>query len=270
MKYSNPHTHTVFCDGKNTAMELAVAAEKLGFVSLGISGHSPQEIAGGFGIKDEAAYRASIAEAAKACTTTRIHTAVEQDFYGWCEREKYDYILGSVHYFVRDELCYAVDGSREHLQEGIDRLFGGDAIAAACAYFRTVAEMAQKLRPEIAAHYDLITKTNADGTLLDETDPRYLSAALEGLEAVYDAGCLLEVNTGAIARGYQTRPYPTLTLLRRWHELGGRVIFGSDCHDAAKLLCAFEDACKLMKAAGFKTAVRLGGFGEDLFVEEAI
>ena len=38
---SNCHTHTTFCDGKNTAEELTLAAIEKGFVSLGFSGHSP-------------------------------------------------------------------------------------------------------------------------------------------------------------------------------------------------------------------------------------
>ena len=37
---SNAHTHTTFCDGKNTAEEMVQAALDNGFVSLGFSGHS--------------------------------------------------------------------------------------------------------------------------------------------------------------------------------------------------------------------------------------
>ena len=38
---SNCHTHTTFCDGKNSAEEMTLAAINAGFVSLGFSGHSP-------------------------------------------------------------------------------------------------------------------------------------------------------------------------------------------------------------------------------------
>ena len=40
---SNAHTHSTFCDGKNPPEEMIRAAEKLGFVSLGFSGHASQE-----------------------------------------------------------------------------------------------------------------------------------------------------------------------------------------------------------------------------------
>ena len=36
---SNVHTHTTFCDGKNSVEEMARAAIDLGFVSLGYSIH---------------------------------------------------------------------------------------------------------------------------------------------------------------------------------------------------------------------------------------
>ena len=36
---SNVHTHTSFCDGKNSVEEMALAAIDLGFVSLGYSIH---------------------------------------------------------------------------------------------------------------------------------------------------------------------------------------------------------------------------------------
>ena len=42
MKYlQNLHTHTTYCDGKNTAEEMVQKAIELGFKSLGFSGHAP-------------------------------------------------------------------------------------------------------------------------------------------------------------------------------------------------------------------------------------
>ena len=36
----NMHTHTVFCDGKNTVDEMVESAIKLGMKTLGFSGHA--------------------------------------------------------------------------------------------------------------------------------------------------------------------------------------------------------------------------------------
>ena len=41
MKPQNLHTHTTFCDGKNTPAEMAAAAFAAGLGAIGFSGHSP-------------------------------------------------------------------------------------------------------------------------------------------------------------------------------------------------------------------------------------
>ena len=272
MKLSNPHTHSVFCDGKNTPEEMAAAAALLGFVSLGFSSHAPQTKVekDTCGIKNEKLYREAVRAVAAQNNQLRVHLGIELDVFGVCEREEYEYILGSVHYLVKDGFCYAVDSRREVIDKGIEHLFGGDPFAAARAYYRTEAEMCEKLKPEIAAHFDLFTKNNEDGTLIDIEDKRYQAAALEALDAVKECGSLLEINTGAMARGYRTTPYPAPFILKRWKEIGGRIIFGSDCHNKDFLTHGLNDAVELMKSAGFKSIVRLGGFGEAQFVEEGL
>ncbi len=269
MKFSNPHTHTVFCDGKNTPEEMIERALELGFVSLGFSGHAPQTANNFFGLRDEQAYIAAIREMKKD-ERIRIHLGVELDTVASCDRQAYDYVMMGIHYLLKDDLVYPVDGKRERIQAGIDDLYGGDAIAAAKAYFRSVAEGCERLKPDIVAHYDLFCKNNEDGTLVDIDAPEYRAAALEALDAVKACGALLEVNTGAMARGYRTTPYPYPFVLKRWKEMGGRVILGSDCHNKDFLNHGFEVALELIRSAGFKSVWRLGSFGEELFAEEAL
>ena len=50
-------------------------------------------------------------------------------------------------------------------------------------------------------------------SLFDETSPEYRRLALDALERAFPCGGVLEVNTGAIARGYRDDPYPTAELL---------------------------------------------------------
>lgn len=44
MELKNFHTHTTYCDGKNTAEEMILAAVNQGFTALGFSGHSHTSI----------------------------------------------------------------------------------------------------------------------------------------------------------------------------------------------------------------------------------
>ena len=70
-------------------------------------------------------------------------------------------------------------------------------------------------------------------------------------ETVKKGEVLFEINTGAIARGYRTQPYPAMTLLRRLREFGGEIVLNSDSHHTSHLCCAFDQAISLAKEAGF-------------------
>ena len=66
---------------------------------------------------------------------------------------------------------------------------------------------------------------------------------------------ILEINTGAMFRGYREVPYPMFDILIKWNKLGGRIIFSSDAHDAYGLCYKFAKAEKLARRCGFREAV---------------
>ena len=76
---------------------------------------------------------------------------------------------------------------------------------------------------------------------------------LSGLIKAKENGCLLEVNTGGVYRGYRKDFYPGPWLLTEWHKMGGKVIITSDAHDTASLTFGFDEAAEAVKAAGFSS-----------------
>jgi histidinol-phosphatase (PHP family) len=81
--------------------------------------------------------------------------------------------------------------------------------------------------------------------------------ALEALRAMRETNALLEVNTGGVARGYMTSPYPSNLLLKEWKVWGGEVIVNSDCHNVKLLDAGYEQAEEILLSLGFDHAVRL-------------
>ena len=75
-------------------------------------------------------------------------------------------------------------------------------------------------------------------------------------------GCLLEVNTGSVYRGYRKDFYPGPWLLGEWQKMGGKVIITSDAHDVDSLTFGFDEAAAAVKAAGFKSVevLTINGF----------
>ena len=92
--------------------------------------------------------------------------------------------------------------------------------------------------------------------------PRYKAAALKALNAAKEHGCLLEVNTGGVYRGYRKDFYPGPWLLGEWQKMGGKVIITSDAHDVDSLTFGFDEAAAAVKAAGFKSVevLTINGF----------
>ena len=80
---------------------------------------------------------------------------------------------------------------------------------------------------------------------------------LDALRDLIETGALLEVNTGGVARGYMTEPYPAAFLLKEWKNWGGEVIINSDCHDAKLLDAGYIQAEEILLSLGYDHVVRL-------------
>ena len=72
---------------------------------------------------------------------------------------------------------------------------------------------------------------------------------------------LLEINTGAVSRGFRKDFYPADFLLAKWHELGGDVIITSDSHSTDTLTAYFDEAAEAARKAGFTRVMVLTGHG---------
>lgn len=254
---STLHNHSTLCDGKSTLPEMAAAAVKLGFTDLGFSGHSHASFDLAYSIKSEADYVRAVGDVRREfADRLRIWCGIEQDYYApVVDRRNFDYLIGSVH-CMRDERLgkyIYVDGSSQEFADDVKHVFSGDAIAFAARYYEFVGDMAERDRPDIIGHFDLVTKNNADGRFFDEENAGYRACALDALLRCARTGAVFELNTGAMARGYRDTPYPARFLIKRLLELRAPVTLSSDCHDASKLVFGLLEATELLKDVGFRT-----------------
>lgn len=258
MILQNLHTHTVFGDGKNTPEEMVLGAIASGCTSLGFSEHSPlspfcDPDGWTMPAKDEAAYRAEVLRLKeKYAGQLEIFLGMEQDVDSPPPAEPYEYLIGSVHNIWADGAYLSADNTLEVFVDAVERHFAGDYYGFVRTYFRRMAAVVEQTRCQIVGHFDLLTKFNEGYRLFDETDPRYLAAALEALEAIMRHDAIFEINTGAMSRGYRTAPYPAVHLLRAIRERGGRICITSDSHSAQTITCAFDRARELSRACGFR------------------
>ena len=261
---SNLHTHTNFCDGKNTPEEMVLAAIRSKMSLLGFSAHSPLPYAQDYAIREEdlPLYRQEILRLKeKYRGQIDVLLGIEQDFDSKTSTEGYDYVIGSVHSLVIDGEYHEIDESRETLCKTVREHFYGDIYLYLRAYYEKVSQVAEKTGCDVVAHFDLVTKFNGDGTLFDENDPRHLRYAIDALDVLLKKDVVFEINTGAISRGYRRIPYPAPHLLRRIAEKGGRVMINSDAHSAENLLCKFDEAIMIARAVGFGSIMEMTANG---------
>lgn len=262
------HTHSDLCDGKNTIAEMAAAAYAAGVRHFGVSGHSHTPIPSDEGNVlpfDLTIYREQALSLRRAYDGRMdVLLGIEQDSCSmqevptWC-----DYWIGSVHDLCdpKTGLYYPVDWREEDLARCCVEMFHGDFPALISRYYTDVAAMAAR-KPTILGHIDLITKLNGGGDLFDEENRYYRMAAMDALHAVDPDRTLLEINTGAMARGYRKAPYPAVFLLEEWKRMGGRVILTADAHSADAVVFGYQQAADAARAAGFAETVLLTQNGQ--------
>ena len=251
---SNLHTHTTFSDGKHSAEEVVLSAIAQGMEVIGFSEHSYNANPAVYGMKDiqtVEAYRAEIGRLQNVYgDRIRILLGIEQDSFGTYEPKNYDYVIGSVHYvYAGGEYC-PVDHSRAAMEKAVEEHFGGDIYRYIAAYYEQVALMGEKMNCDIIGHFDLVTKFNEGMCMFDENSPRYLKPAVEALDFLIEKGFVLEVNTGAISRGYRKNPYPSMPLLRRISEQNGKLTVNSDSHHKDHLMFDFERTAAILNLFG--------------------
>lgn len=260
------HTHTNFCDGTSTAEEMVLAALSHSFVSLGFSGHCCSAIDPcSMTAEGELAYRAEIQRLQTVYgKRLEILLGVEHEGLAPYSSFPYDYQIESLHWITHNGIFIPIDWSQERFIETATEHFGGNYYNFCQAYFEACMEVYSHSPAQICGHLDLVTKFNDDGRFFDMTDPRYLRPAIDALEAAVRHGMVIELNTGAIARGYRTAPYPSLELLSQLRKLGGEIIVTSDCHQAKNLTCWYSQAEELLRHCGFThtLVLRKNGFQE--------
>ncbi len=257
MKYlQNLHTHSTFCDGKHTPEEMVRFAIDKGFSSLGFSSHSaswrPDRNLAEW-LPKNVCYREEVNRLREAYRDNiEIYLGLEVEAGVDFDLSEYDYLIGAVHLLRAGDGYFEVDSSLERTKWGIERYFGGSGIDYAVSYYRQLAEMPSFGNFDIVAHFDLITKFSEREVLFDESDPRYMRAALDAMDALEGKIPFFEVNTGAISRAYRSSPYPSIALLREFLRRDFGVVVTTDCHNGEYLDCHYRESLELLRAVGFR------------------
>lgn len=262
MRFSNLHTHTVFSDGKGTVRENIESAIAKNMRSLGFSDHSFTAC--------DTSYCMKLSDYEKYCQEVRtlakeyqdripVFLGLEKDYYSEIDKNMFDYVIASVHYIVKNGVCYPIDHSRAQQEDCIREVFGGNILDMAKCYYEMVAEHAMLSKPDVIGHFDVLNKFS----IMPEADDRYMRIAEDAMKEAFRYCPRFEVNTGGISRGWRKDPYPSLYLLRLLRALGGEAVINSDSHHPDNLDFHFKESVALLREAGYDSFSVFNGKGFD-------
>ncbi|WP_294429241.1 histidinol-phosphatase [uncultured Treponema sp.] len=263
---SNLHTHSTFCDGKNTPEENVLSAIQKGIRVLGFTSHSmyPFWTECNMKVEDFPAYCQEIHRLQKKYEDKiKIRLAFEADFipgitfprHANYAEFKPDYLIGSVHYIFQRNGVFGVDNTPTVWANGVAEHYNGNMKAAIADYFALQREMLEKGDFELLGHPDLIRKFNEKFPFFDENEEWYKNELKEMAKAIAKSGRATEINSGAISRNWLSKPYPSEYFLGLLYEEGVPVAITADAHAAESLDCAFDQTIALAKKAGYSEVI---------------
>ncbi len=256
---TNFHTHSTFSDGNNSCEEIVRSAIELGMSAIGISDHGYTSHDLSYCVKDTEAYRREVLRLKeKYKDKIEVYLGIEEDIEERLCREDFDYILGSSHYFFIDGEYYPVDLSRDCIKKALD-ICKGDTLKLAESYYSRFCDYILSRRPDIIGHFDLITKYDEEGEPFFLGNREYDALAEKYIGIAAESGCIFEINTGAISRGYRKTPYPTGKLLYTLKKKDCPIILSSDSHSADTLCYVFDETRKMLRDVGFDKVYTLYG-----------
>ncbi|GMO50488.1 MAG: histidinol-phosphatase [Termitinemataceae bacterium] len=258
MKYSCLHTHTLFCDGKNSVEEYCQAAEKKGFCRIGFSAHAPLDpklgIVSTWHLKQE-----HFDEYVQAVITAKknwegrleVLLGVEADFFEGSKMfsdKRLDYVIGSIHFLTK---TYCADSPDAEFKKMLDEDFGGDIWALIDCYYHKLELMIRNCKIDIIGHLDLVKRNNRGNKYFSETDERYKCHITNIAKIIGDTNCTVEVNTGGVIRGRTDEPYPSKYFLKELKKYNVKVMINADAHNVEHLGGYYDEAKEILLQAGY-------------------
>lgn len=266
MGFTNYHTHSSFCDAVGKPEEYVLEAIKCGLKAIGFSSHAPLPFENNWTLQENRVdeyCRVIRSLKAKYKNLIQIYLGLEIDYFaeyagnGFSKYEELnlDYTIGSVHYGgerIAGEYTY-IHTCEEDFLKILHNCFNNNVREFVCSYFQTVRDMVITIKPNIIGHLDLIKKFNCEDKYFSESQEWYKTEVLNTLKVIAENGCILEVNTSGIAKGFTQEFYPSTWILKEARKLNIPVMINSDAHRPQDINAKFLEAVEALIKAGYST-----------------
>jgi len=264
MPWTNYHSHSHFCDGKEAPDVHILAAINKNFLAFGCSSHAhvPFEASWCMKAADKEKYKQVVLGLKeKYKEQIQVYLSLEVDYIpgmigpNAAQKEmELDYTVGSVHFVdhFEDKLPWGIDGTRQEFERGLAEIFEGNIKGAISRYYELTRQMLKEDCPDILGHMDKVKMHNTHGNYFNETDSWYRKQVLATLEVAKASGVIIELNSRGMYKKKTLDPYPSPWILQKILEMQIPLTLNSDSHHPDDIDKLFEESAKLLIEIGFK------------------
>ncbi len=151
------------------------------------------------------------------------------------EAYPYDFVIGSIHFIDN----WAFDDPDQHVKwknKDIDRVYRD--------YYELLRKSAASGLFDIMGHVDLVKKFGHRPAADMTSEVRATAKVFK------DAGVTVEINTSGLRKPVK-EIYPSLEVLKIYHDAGVPITFSSDSHEPGDVGRDYDKAADLARAAGY-------------------
>ncbi|MFW5872686.1 MAG: histidinol-phosphatase [bacterium] len=283
--YTNYHSHTSYCDGKEKHENYIVKAIEKGLLAYGFSSHAPVPFECKWTMKKSRVgeYLNIIDELKeKYSGQIEIYKSLEVDYIpgmvgpgsNFIKSLNLDYTIGAIHFIdnFEDGDPWNVDGSHLLFLEGVNQLFDNNMKKVVKRYFELMNEMIVKEDPTIIAHLDKIKTQNPGNKYYHTNEAWYLEEVEKCLEIIKTRDSIVEVNTRGLYTKKMEELYPNEIILKMIQERDIPVTVNADTHAPNEIDAGHEIAYRVLSKIGIKKVSALinGKWGSYSFNESGI
>jgi histidinol-phosphatase (PHP family) len=266
--WSNFHTHSNYCDGKTSLMELLEEAQRLSMKCLGLSSHAPLPFEKAWAMKqdDLHQYLKEVQELKKISNTVEVYAGLEIDYVpGKISPKDFasqlDYTIGSIHFVdqYKDGTPWEIDNTNAVFMDGLTNIFDGNVQKAITRYFELTREMLQSDTPHVLGHMDKIKMQNAGNKLFREDDKWYRDQVTDTIDVIKRTGPIVEVNTRGIYQKKSETTYPSPWIIELLFKNDIPITISSDAHHPKDLTNCFSETAGMLNRIGYEEIYILRG-----------
>lgn len=267
--WTNYHSHSHFCDGKEAIEAYVKKAIDLNVLSFGISSHAPVSFQCKWCMNhnDMPSYLNQIKALQESYQSRiEIYTGLEVDYIPNIvnpleTKEKYhlDFTVGSIHFIdaFKDGTPWEIDGTYKIFEKGLHEIFRGNVEKVIRKYFELTREMVEHYPPDIVGHLDKIKIQNRSGVndstpLYDENSRWYQEEIDQTLKAIQKKGIMVEINTRGLYTEKTSDLYPGFQTLQKMNAYRIPITLNSDAHHPDQIIRQFPESAKILKEAGYR------------------